>query len=79
LGVESISIFKIALSDIYVNSFAKDPRNQVLPPPRGQSVLAACAGLRLATIAHRQTLVNAQSVRVVSLGAVGTVQHDRGT
>ena len=48
------------------------PDGCLLPPPRILSVSAGYADLPLTTAANRQTLVNAQSARVVNLGAAGT-------
>ena len=56
----------------------------MLPPPQTRSVLAGCADLRLTTAGTLQTLVNAQSARVVNIRSVAAVmvatmpRHDPG-
>ena len=44
----------------------------MFPPLQIRSVSAGYTDLRLTTTGNRQTLVNAQSARVVNLGATGT-------
>ena len=44
----------------------------MFPPLQIRSVSAGYTDLRLTTTGNRQTLVNAQSARMVNLGSVGT-------